>query len=150
VLLKVCSCHIFLTMFPRRQLLLFIFNFIVYVIFFKIRSGSARSIGYHSFPGTEYSFVIVEPRMRLSNSKLEVWRCESDSFKCIRWNHNDLDHCLDLSTNIDCYIYGIIVFGSTQYSGQHDVNIKILNGLLEKYRSTFHQKTGIFPSFLPM
>ena len=66
--------------------------------------------------------------MRLSYSKLEVWRCESDSVKCIRWNHNDLDDFLDFSTNIDCYIYGIIVFGSTQYSGQHDVNIKILNG----------------------
>jgi hypothetical protein len=44
------------------KLLPFIFNCIVYLIVFKIRSGSASSIGYDSFPGTEVSFLFVEPR----------------------------------------------------------------------------------------
>jgi hypothetical protein len=34
----------------------------------------------------------------------------------------------DFTTNFDCYIFGINVFGSTQYSGQHDVNINISDG----------------------
>jgi BTB/POZ domain-containing protein 1/2 len=64
--------------------------------------------------------------VRLSNSKLEVWRCES----CIgsSWGHNGPDDGIDFTTSCDCYIYGIIVFGSNHYSGQHDVNINILNG----------------------
>jgi hypothetical protein len=64
--------------------------------------------------------------VRLSNSKLEVWRCES----CIgsSWGHPGADDGIDFTTSCDCYIYGIIVFGSTQYAGQHDVNINILNG----------------------
>jgi hypothetical protein len=46
----------------------------------------------------------------------------------ISWNQDGADDCLDFTINFDCYIYGIIVFGSIQYSGQHEVNINILNG----------------------
>ena len=63
--------------------------------------------------------------MRLS--KPEVWRCESD-VKNSPWAHRGPEDCLDFTTSCDCYIYGIIVFGSSEYSGQHDVNITILNG----------------------
>ena len=48
---------------PLKQISPFIFNLIVYVIFFKIRNGSIKSIGYDSFPGTEFIFLLVEPRM---------------------------------------------------------------------------------------
>ena len=44
------------------------------------------------------------------------------------WKHDGSDDCLDFTLSYDCDIYGIIVFGSKQYSGQHYVNISILNG----------------------
>ena len=65
--------------------------------------------------------------LRLSMSNLEVRRCETYLNKNSTWTHNGRDDCLDFTANFDCYIYGIIVFGSTQYSGQHEVNINILN-----------------------
>jgi hypothetical protein len=46
----------------------------------------------------------------------------------ISWNQDGAEDFLDFTTNGDCYIYGIFVFGSNQYSGQHEVNINILNG----------------------
>ena len=64
--------------------------------------------------------------VRFSNSKQEVWRCLAD-VKSGSWNHHGKDDCLNFTTSCDCYIYGIIVFGSQQCSGQHDVNINILN-----------------------
>ena len=66
--------------------------------------------------------------MRLSNSMLNIWRCISYLNENISWNQDGTDDCLDFTTNVDCYIYGIFVFGSNQYSGQHEVNINILNG----------------------
>ena len=66
--------------------------------------------------------------MRLYKSKLDVWRCEANFDKDTSWNHNGLDDCLDFTISCDCYIFGINVFGSKQYSGQHDVNINILKG----------------------
>ena len=66
--------------------------------------------------------------VRRSNSKLEVLRCESYLNGIISWNQDGADDCLDFTINFDCYIYGIFVFGSIQYSGQHEVNINILNG----------------------
>jgi hypothetical protein len=64
--------------------------------------------------------------VRFSNSKQEVWRCLAD-VESGSWNHHGKDDCLNFTTSCDCYIYGIIVFGSQQCSGQHDVNINILN-----------------------
>ena len=66
--------------------------------------------------------------MRLPISKLEVWRCESYLNNDLHWGQNGEDDCLDFTTNLNCYIVGINVFGSTQYSGQHDVNINISDG----------------------
>ena len=66
--------------------------------------------------------------MRLPISKLEVWRCETNLNTSNAWNHSGGDDCLDFTTNFDCSIFGINVFGSKQYSGHHDVNINILNG----------------------
>jgi len=64
----------------------------------------------------------------LSNSTLEVWRYEMYLDNGSSWSHNGPNDCLDFTTNFDCYMYGIIVFGSKHYSGQHDVKINILNG----------------------
>jgi hypothetical protein len=66
--------------------------------------------------------------MRLLISRLEVWRCESHLNSDLYWGQNGVDDCLDFTTNLDCYIFGINVFGSTQYSGQHDVNVNISEG----------------------
>ena len=66
--------------------------------------------------------------MRLPISKLEVWRCESYLNNDRNWCQNGEDDCLDFTTNLDCYILGINVFGSRQYSGQHDVNVNISDG----------------------
>ena len=79
-----------------------------------------------SFDGKQiYTFPA---NMRLPISKLEVWRCESNLNTSEPWDHNGEDDCLDFTTNFDCSIVGINVFGSTQYSGHHEVNINILNG----------------------
>jgi hypothetical protein len=79
-----------------------------------------------SFDGKQiYTFPA---NMRLPISKLEVWRCESNLNTSEPWYHNGEDDCLDFTTNFDCSIVGINVFGSTQYSGHHEVNINILNG----------------------
>jgi hypothetical protein len=59
-------------------------------------------------------------------SKSMVWRCLAD-VKRVSWNHLGADDCLNFTTSCDCYIFGIIVFGTRQCSGQHDVNINILN-----------------------
>ena len=59
---------------------------------------------------------------------LEVWRFDSNLNKSNSWNHKEADDCLDFTTNFDCYIFGVTVFGSKQYSGQHDVKINILSG----------------------
>ena len=59
---------------------------------------------------------------------LEVWRFDSNLNKSNSWNHNEADDCLDFTTNFDCYIFRVTVFGSKQYSGQHYVNINILSG----------------------
>jgi hypothetical protein len=59
---------------------------------------------------------------------LEVWRFDSNLNKSSSWNHKEADDCLDFTTNFDCYIFGVTVFGSKQYSGQHDVKINILSG----------------------
>ena len=69
--------------------------------------------------------VTFSDKMRLY--ELKVWRCESD-VESNYWAHRSADDCLDFTTSFDCYINGIIVFGSSTYSGQHDVNITILNG----------------------
>ena len=79
-----------------------------------------------SFDGKQiYAFPA---NMRLPISKLEVWRCESNLNTSEPWKHIGADDCLDFTTNFDCSIVGINVFGSTQYSGHHEVNINILNG----------------------
>jgi hypothetical protein len=65
--------------------------------------------------------------MRLSMSKLEICRFEKYLDKSSTWTHGGTDDCLDFTTNFDCYIFGVTVFGSKQYSGQHEVNIDILN-----------------------
>ena len=72
--------------------------------------------------------MYVSSTCALSNAKLKVLRCESYLNNIISWNQDGADDCLDFTINFDCYIYGIIVFGSIQYSGQHEVNINILNG----------------------
>ena len=85
-----------------------------------------------------------QTNVRRFNSKLTVWRCESDLNKSNWWNLNGADDCLDFTTNFDCYIYGIIVFGSSKYSGQHDVNINILNGsaVLDSTSTTLNSVEG--------
>jgi hypothetical protein len=50
--------------------------------------------------------------MRLSMSMLEVCRFETYLDKSNTWTHDGPDDCLDFTANFDCYIYGIIVFGS--------------------------------------
>ena len=81
------------------------------------------------FQSLDGKLIDTFPRnMRLLISRLEVWRCESHLNSDLYWGQNGVDDCLDFTTNLDCYIFGINVFGSTQYSGQHDVNVNISEG----------------------
>jgi hypothetical protein len=84
--------------------------------------------------------------IRLSMSKLEVCRFETYLDKNRTWTHGGPDDCLDFTANFDCYINGIIVFGSKQYSGQHEVNINILNDsiILGSTSTKLNSVPGIF------
>ena len=66
--------------------------------------------------------------VRLSISMLEVCRCEANWNRIPAWNQAGANDCLNFTISWDCYIYGIIVFGSKHYSGHHAININILNG----------------------
>jgi hypothetical protein len=43
------------------------------------------------------------------------------------WIHDGENDCLDFTTNLDCIMLGVNVFGSMTYSGKHDINLNILN-----------------------
>jgi hypothetical protein len=43
------------------------------------------------------------------------------------WVQNGKNDYLDFTTNLDCIMLGIHVFGSSTYSGKHDINLTILN-----------------------
>ena len=83
---------------------------------------------YQSFDGKVIDTFPTYVRLKLSNAELKVLRCKSHLKTNSSWNQDGADDCLDFTTNFDCYIYGIFVFGSNQHSGQHEVNINILTG----------------------
>jgi NAD-dependent SIR2 family protein deacetylase len=52
-------------------------------------------------------------------------RCDTSNLGF--WIHDGENDCLDFTTNLDCIMLGINVFGSMTYSGKHDINLTILN-----------------------
>ena len=98
--------------------------------------------GIDTFPGN----------MRLYNAKL-VWRCKVNLRRQNVWKHDGADDCLDFTLSYDCDIYGILVYGSKQYSEQHYVKISILNGSTI-LGSAFTKLTSVpeknvYPIYLP-
>ena len=52
-------------------------------------------------------------------------RCDTNNSG--NWKHDGDNDCLDFTTNLDCTMLGINVFGSNTCSGKHDINLTILN-----------------------
>ena len=65
------------------------------------------------------------------------------------WVHNGKNDCLDFTTNLDCIMLGINVFGSKTYSGKHDINLTILNSsdVLRSIETVLYSEEGqeIYP-----
>jgi len=98
--------------------------------------------GIGTFPGNK----------RLNDAKV-VWRCKVNLQKKKFWRHDGVSDCLDFTLSYDCDIYGILVYGSKQYSGQHYVKISILNGSTI-LSSAFTKLTSVpgkevYPIYLP-
>ena len=81
---------------------------------------------------------IVKVYQSLDDDKIDVfptkWRNiehmvyrRCDSSNSGDWNHDGHNDCFDFTTNLDCIMLGINVFGSSTYSGKHDMNLTILN-----------------------
>ena len=69
----------------------------------------------------------IELRGRLFPTKwrnMVCLRCETDNSG--QWTHDGRNDCLDFITHLDCIMLGINVFGSTTYSGKHDISLTIL------------------------
>ena len=76
-------------------------------------------------------------------------RCDTN------WIHDGDNDCLDVSTNLDfttnldCIMLGINVFGSSTYSGKHDIDLTILNSsnVLRSIETVLYSEEGqgIYP-----
>jgi len=76
---------------------------------------------YQSFDGEEVD--MFPTKMRTMEATVCL-RCDTDHSD--DWNQEGENDCLDFTTNLDCIISGIYVFGSTTYSGKHDTSLTIL------------------------
>jgi hypothetical protein len=74
-------------------------------------------------------------------------RCDSASLDM--WVQSGKDDCLDFTTNRDCTILGINVFGSNTFSGMHDINLNILKSsdVLRSIKTVLYSEKGqkIYP-----
>jgi BTB/POZ domain-containing protein 1/2 len=65
------------------------------------------------------------------------------------WKHDGDNDCLDFTTNLDCIILGINVFGSRSYSGKHDISLTILKSsdVLRSIKTVLYSEKGqeIYP-----
>jgi BTB/POZ domain-containing protein 1/2 len=106
---------------------------------------------------------IVKVYQSLDDDKIDVFptkcrniehmvcrRCDSSNLG--DWYHNGANDFLDFTTNLDCIMLGIDVFGSSTYSGKHDMNLTILNssGVLRNIETVLYSEEGkkIYPVML--
>jgi len=75
---------------------------------------------YQSFDDEE---ITMFPRKKRNIEPMVCLRCDTDDSGL--WTHGGSNDCLDFTTNLDCIILGINVFGSNTYSGEHDINLNI-------------------------
>ena len=65
------------------------------------------------------------------------------------WNDDGGNDCLDFTTNLDCIMLVINVFGSSTCSGKHDINLTILNSsdVLRSIETVLYSEEGqeIYP-----
>jgi hypothetical protein len=66
--------------------------------------------------------LAVFPTKRRNKEHMEHRVClRCDASNLGDWNHCGENDCLDFTTNLDCTMLGINVFGSNTYSGKHDI-----------------------------
>ena len=71
-------------------------------------------------------------------------RCDTSTSNSDYWNHDGGSDCLDFTTNLDCIIVGINVFGSNTYSGKHDISLNILKSseVLRSIETVLYSEKG--------
>jgi hypothetical protein len=94
--------------------------------------------------------ISVFPTKRRNKEHMEHKVClRCDASNLGDWNHCGENDCLDFTTNLDCTMLGINVFGSNTYSGKHDINLTILNSsdVLRSIETVLYSEEGqeIYP-----
>ena len=94
---------------------------------------------YQSFDDEE---IAVFPRKRRTIEPMVCLRCDTDDSGL--WTHGGSTDCLDFTTNLDCIIVGIKVFGSNTYSGEHDISFNILKSseVLRSIETVLYSEKG--------
>ena len=94
---------------------------------------------YQSFDDEE---IAVFPRKRRTIEPMVCLRCDTDNSGL--WTHGGSTDCLDFTTNLDCIIVGIKVFGSNTYSGEHDISFNILKSseVLRSIETVLYSEKG--------
>jgi hypothetical protein len=71
--------------------------------------------------------LAVFPTKRRNIEHMVCRRCDISFKHSEGWTQNGANDCLDFTTNLDCIILGVNVFGSNTYSGKHDISLNISN-----------------------
>ena len=102
---------------------------------------------YQSFDDEEITVFPSKLRNIEHMEHMVCLRCDTGYF--LQWTRVGDWDCLDFTTNLDCIILGINVFGSKSYSGKHDISLNILKSsdVLRSIETVLHSERGqqIYP-----
>jgi BTB/POZ domain-containing protein 1/2 len=102
---------------------------------------------YQSLDDEEIDVFPTKWRNKEHMEHMVCLRC--DTSNSVYWCHTGNNDCLDFTTNLDCTMLGINVFGSNTYSGKHDINLTILNSsdVLRSIETVLYSEEGqkIYP-----
>jgi hypothetical protein len=84
------------------------------------------------------------PTKRRNIDHMVCRRCDTSLKHSEGWTQNGANDCLDFTTNLDCIILGINVFGSNTYSGKHDISFNILKSseVLRSIETVLYSEKG--------
>ena len=95
---------------------------------------------YQSFDDEE--ITVFKTKLRNMESVVYL-RC--DTANPSKWMQDGNSDCLDFTTNLDCIMLGIKVFGSNTYSGKHDISLNILKSsdVLRSIKTVLYSEKGV-------
>jgi len=88
--------------------------------------------------------LAVFPTKRRNIEHVVCRRCDTSIKNSVGWEQNGTNDCLDFTTNLDCIILGVNVFGSNTYSGKHDISLNILKSsdVLRSIETVLYSEKG--------